>query len=204
LSQSRDLIITLVIQHSDGIQKSGTLTVTRGQIAHIQAFKTTNSSDTAYAIDQALRRLTELEHKQPAKTARPKPNNLRLDTPPAEADTDTTSEEPADIDAGHHPSEPETAEVINYQLISISGEDKSPIAFKHAARLAQALHANQLWDNTTALAFDQPVDTWNQYQTGQLDLKDIADLYTTLQTSSVRVNASTDKDTTNTAQTNLL
>ena len=72
-----ELVITLVIEDSSTIQKQVTISVTRNGLGHIRVFKTTNASDMAYAIDQAMRELAEMERKEPAKNrpARSKPKS---------------------------------------------------------------------------------------------------------------------------------
>lgn len=196
-----DLVITLVIEDSTTIQKQGTISVTRNGLGHIRAFKTTNASDMAYAIDQALRELAEIERKVPAKSkparSKTKAASSGLNNAPEEEAEEAVPDDRTDEAIDHpdaQPGAPEAAsqpemDELHYDLITVTGDDQTPAAYKHAALLAEALRAQKLWNNTTQITFDNPIDAWTQVQAGTLDLQDVLSLYASSPASPARTTA---------------
>jgi hypothetical protein len=184
-----DLVITLVIEDSTTIQKQGTITITRNNLAYLQAFKTTNASDTAYAIDHALRELAELERKEPTKSkparSKTKSSQPRLDDKPEDDEDEAATEviedkNPTDLEDQTPTPELDTkaeSDELHYNLITVTGKDQSPAAYKHAALLAEALRSQKLWNNTTQITFDNPVEAWTKLKADTLDLQDVLSLY---------------------------
>lgn len=184
-----NLIIHIVIDEDTAIVQTGTIAVSRGDLGHLRAFKTTKASDTVYAIEQAIKELVELERKEPvhstkSKSKLPRPSlsdapadDEDEDTP--EADEEDTTPDPKDQPASPASAAPTSADELNFNLISVTGTDQSPAAYKHAVLLAEALRAGKMWNNTTEITFDTPVHTWTQLQSGNLSLPDVLSLYTT-------------------------
>jgi hypothetical protein len=147
--QAPPTVITVTLPQADGVQRSGTLLIQRGELAHIRQFSYTNLSEIAAVLKDAVVALSSVEANPPdigkvnGKSSKVAKNDAKA------ADTPPEDEEPT-IDV---PTKKGTVAVKLSHLKIVAGETDAA-AYRQATLAAGRFIDGGLWDGETSIQFE--------------------------------------------------
>ena len=138
-------IITLTLPEQDSAQRSGTLLIQRGDLAHIRQFTYTNLSDLTLVIKEAVVALAGVEADPPKDTAQPTPTAKGS----TKAEVKPKDEEPT-VDV---PLKKGTL-AVKISHLKIVGGETDAAAYRQAVLIAGRLIDGKLWDGKSPIRID--------------------------------------------------
>ena len=133
-------VITLTLPETGGAQRTGTLLVSRGDLAKLTQIRFADSDDLAEAIRTALNAIAELEFDPP-------PTNVSAAQPATPSPEPSPAVEEPTVDV---PTKTGSVAVKMSHLKIVAGETDAA-AYRQAVLIASRLIDAGLWDGSTAL-----------------------------------------------------